>query len=347
MAAAAWSCVEKMLQLAQRTLAPRVDQRLDQNRGLDRHVERSGDTHAGQWLRFCVFAADRHQAGHFLLGDHDFFAAPFGQLHIGDFVVGGRCRATWLYSFVLLRIIISINQDILIHSMSVLKSLRLLSDPSRLRLAAAAGTGGTVRGGTAGDSVDGAKPDLDASGAVEAGGAGGGPQAGEEQPLPAERPAAGGSAACGGKEITEAAADAKALQLVLEKRRDKVRGYFDELAGKFGRKYVPGRSWKGLAETLLQLMPPMVIGDLGAGEGTFSQLLAQRAPKVIAVDNSAKMVEFGAKLARENGIANLEYRLGDLESPPIETRAWIWRFSARACIMRCIRRSGAGGVRGC
>src|SRR5277367_2997868 len=121
-----------------------------------------------------------------------------------------------------------------------------------------------------------------------------------------------------GAEIPEAKTDGLALQLVLEKRRDKVRGYFDELAGKFGRNYVPGRSWKGLAETLLQLMPPMVIADLGAGEGTFSQLLAQRAERVIAVDNSAKMVEFGAKLARENGIANLEYRLGDLESPPIE-----------------------------
>jgi ubiquinone/menaquinone biosynthesis C-methylase UbiE len=121
-----------------------------------------------------------------------------------------------------------------------------------------------------------------------------------------------------GAEIPEAAGDIKALQLVLEKRRDKVRGYFDELAGKFGRDYVPGRSWKGLAETLLQLMPPMVIGDLGAGEGTFSQLLAQRAERVIAVDSSAKMVEFGATLAKENGLANLEYRLGDLESPPIE-----------------------------
>jgi ArsR family transcriptional regulator len=121
-----------------------------------------------------------------------------------------------------------------------------------------------------------------------------------------------------GSEIPEAVNDTRALQLVLEKRRDKVRGYFDELAGKFGRDYVPGRSWKGLAETLLQLMPPMVIGDLGAGEGTFSQLLAQRAQRVIAVDNSAKMVEFGGRLAKENGLENLEYRLGDLESPPIE-----------------------------
>jgi ubiquinone/menaquinone biosynthesis C-methylase UbiE/DNA-binding transcriptional ArsR family regulator len=121
-----------------------------------------------------------------------------------------------------------------------------------------------------------------------------------------------------GAEIREAEDDRKALDLVLRKRQDKMRGYFDELAGKFGRNYVPGRSWKALAETLLQLLPPMVIADLGAGEGTFSQLLAQRAERVIAVDNSAKMVEFGAQLARENGIANLEYRQGDLESPPID-----------------------------
>jgi ArsR family transcriptional regulator len=118
-------------------------------------------------------------------------------------------------------------------------------------------------------------------------------------------------------EIPEAGDDTQALQLVLEKRRDKVRGYFDELAGKFGRNYVPGRSWKGLAETLLQLMPPMVIADLGAGEGTFSQLLAQRAKQVIAIDNSPKMVEFGAKLAKDNGVDNIDYRVGDLEAPPI------------------------------
>src|ERR1019366_1162952 len=124
--------------------------------------------------------------------------------------------------------------------------------------------------------------------------------------------------AAAAREIPEADADSKALRLALEKRRDRVRSYFDELAGKFGRNYVPGRSWKGLAETLLQLMPPLVIGDLGAGEGTFSQLLAQRARQVIAVDNSQNMVDVGSRLARENGLANLEYRLGDLEDPPID-----------------------------
>jgi ArsR family transcriptional regulator len=120
-------------------------------------------------------------------------------------------------------------------------------------------------------------------------------------------------------EVPEAEQDREALRLVLRKRQDTMRRYFDELAGKFGRQYVPGRSWKGIAEAMLKLLPPMVIADLGAGEGTISQLMAQRARKVIAIDNSEKMVEFGAELAKKHGIGNLEYRLGDLEDVPIRT----------------------------
>jgi ubiquinone/menaquinone biosynthesis C-methylase UbiE/DNA-binding MarR family transcriptional regulator len=118
-------------------------------------------------------------------------------------------------------------------------------------------------------------------------------------------------------EIPEAEQDSDALRLALRRRQDKMRSYFDELAGKFGRNYVPGRSWQGLAETLLTLMPPMVIADLGAGEGTFSQLLARRSKKVIAIDNSEKMVEYGRELALKHGVKNLEYRKGDLEEVPI------------------------------
>jgi len=119
-------------------------------------------------------------------------------------------------------------------------------------------------------------------------------------------------------QLEEAVKDRAAMEMALRKRADRMRAYFDELAGKFGRSYLPGRSWKALAETLLKLMPPMVIADLGAGEGTFSQLLAQRAKHVIAIDNSPKMVAYGADIAKANGVANLEYRLGDLEDPPIE-----------------------------
>jgi ubiquinone/menaquinone biosynthesis C-methylase UbiE/biotin operon repressor len=119
------------------------------------------------------------------------------------------------------------------------------------------------------------------------------------------------------RDIPETSRDRTALKLSLRKRQDKAREYFDELAGKFGRSYVPGRSWKALSHALIALIPRLTIVDLGAGEGTLSQLLAQRARKVIAVDNSPKMVEFGAKLAKKHDVKNLEYRLGDIEDPPI------------------------------
>ncbi len=118
-------------------------------------------------------------------------------------------------------------------------------------------------------------------------------------------------------EIAESEHDDAGLRLVLNRRKDHLRNYFDTLAGRFGRDYVPGRSWKALSEMLLRLLPPLVIADLGAGEGTLALLLAQTAERVIAVDSSEKMAEYGRGLAERNGIANLEYRIGDMEELPL------------------------------
>ncbi len=119
------------------------------------------------------------------------------------------------------------------------------------------------------------------------------------------------------EEIPEASTDQAAMRRVLRKRQDKIRAFFDSVAGRLGKDYVPGKSWKGLAEALLWLMPPLVIADLGAGEGAFAVLLAERAKKVIAVDTSAKMIEVGREQALRQGIDNVEYRLGDMEEVPI------------------------------
>src|SRR5438067_868802 len=130
--------------------------------------------------------------------------------------------------------------------------------------------------------------------------------------------------------MPETARDRTSLKLVLHKRQDKAREYFDALAGKFGRSYVPGRSWQGLAHSLITLLPPLTVADLGAGEGTLAQLLAKNARKVIAIDNSPKMIEFGESLAREHGFKNLEYRLGDLEDPPIDSSSVDLAFFSQA-----------------
>jgi ubiquinone/menaquinone biosynthesis C-methylase UbiE/DNA-binding HxlR family transcriptional regulator len=121
------------------------------------------------------------------------------------------------------------------------------------------------------------------------------------------------------QELPETSPDQAAMRRVVKKRQDKMRSFFDSVAGRLAKDYVPGKSWKSLAEALLCLMPPMVIVDLGAGEGAFSLLLAQRAKKVIAVDTSANMIEVAREQAHRHGIKNVEYRLGDMEEVPIRS----------------------------
>src|ERR1700736_4522887 len=118
-------------------------------------------------------------------------------------------------------------------------------------------------------------------------------------------------------DMPQAALDRSSLQHVIAKRKNRTREYFNRLAGKFGRSYCPGRSWQALAHLLLTMIPSIDVADLGAGEGTLSQILAKSARKVIALDISERMVEIGSQLAKDQGITNLEYRLGDLEDPPI------------------------------
>jgi len=120
-------------------------------------------------------------------------------------------------------------------------------------------------------------------------------------------------------EIPEAAADQAAMRRVLRKRQDKTRAFFDSVAGRMGRDYVPGKSWKSVAEAFLHLMPPVIVADLGAGDGSFALLLAQSAKRVLAVDTSDKMLEVGRDLAARHGVRNIEFRQGDMEELPIDS----------------------------
>ena len=63
------------------------DQRLDQHRGLHGHVQRAGDAGALERLHVGVLAAQRHQAGHLVLGQPDLLAAELGQGQVGHLVV--------------------------------------------------------------------------------------------------------------------------------------------------------------------------------------------------------------------------------------------------------------------
>jgi ubiquinone/menaquinone biosynthesis C-methylase UbiE/DNA-binding transcriptional ArsR family regulator len=122
----------------------------------------------------------------------------------------------------------------------------------------------------------------------------------------------------GAEELPEHDSDQINLKRILGRRNEQAQIVFNQIAGRFDRVYGPGRSWQAFGHLLLRILPPLTVADLGAGEGLLSELLARRCKKVIAVDNSEKIVAFGAAKAKKNGLKNLEFRLGNLQEPPIE-----------------------------
>ena len=123
------------------------------------------------------------------------------------------------------------------------------------------------------------------------------------------------------REQDEFESDQLNLKHVLAKREDPSTAIFQRIAGRFDRSYGPGRSWQAFGNLLLKILPSVEVADLGSGEGLLSELLAHSCHRVIAVDNSQKIVEFGRSKAEKNGIHNLEFRLGDIETPPIENES--------------------------
>ena len=115
--------------------------------------------------------------------------------------------------------------------------------------------------------------------------------------------------------------DRAGLTRVIDRRRRESERYFDEVAERLGKNYVPGRSWDAIGHFLLRLVPRITIADLGAGEGTISHLLAERAGKVYCIDSSKSMVRVGTELAKEKNISNLFYKEGNIEKVPLSPRS--------------------------
>ncbi len=122
-------------------------------------------------------------------------------------------------------------------------------------------------------------------------------------------------------ELPVIAEDRENLDRILQKRRRSQEQYFNLIAGRLGKNYCPGRSWEAIGHLALRLTPAIDIADLGAGEGLLSQLLARRARQVWCIDNSPRMIEVGTDLAKKNELANLVYKLGDIENVPLADRS--------------------------
>jgi len=116
------------------------------------------------------------------------------------------------------------------------------------------------------------------------------------------------------KEIAVANRDAAAVERVLELRRRKSREFFDGIAGRYGSLTEPGGGWQALAAAMAAGFAGKAVADLGCGEGYLTLLLARIAKRVVAFDQSEKMLKLVEEKAAEQGVLDrIDFRVGILE----------------------------------
>jgi ArsR family transcriptional regulator len=114
-----------------------------------------------------------------------------------------------------------------------------------------------------------------------------------------------------------AAQDQRRLQAALAERRTKSQEFFSSSAGQWDRVRddLFGDRFH-LAALAAFADHEWTVGDLGCGTGTVSAALAPFVARVVAVDESAAMVQAAKK--RLQGFGNVDLRRGELEALPID-----------------------------
>ena len=115
-------------------------------------------------------------------------------------------------------------------------------------------------------------------------------------------------------------ADEARLQEVLRLRKENFEAHRDS-AARDARQLVPGRSWAAWARALGELLPPLIVADLGCGEGYLTVEAACWAKRVIAIDRSEPALRRARSLARRRHVANIDWKRGELEALPLDDGA--------------------------
>jgi ArsR family transcriptional regulator len=87
------------------------------------------------------------------------------------------------------------------------------------------------------------------------------------------------------------------------------------------RQLVPGRSWAAWARALGHLMSPVVVADLGCGEGYLTIEASRWAAHVIGIDRSPEVLKRARALATRRKVTNVTWKRGTLEKLPIDDHA--------------------------
>jgi ubiquinone/menaquinone biosynthesis C-methylase UbiE/DNA-binding transcriptional ArsR family regulator len=131
-------------------------------------------------------------------------------------------------------------------------------------------------------------------------------------------------------ELPEAKRDRARLEECRRRRLDRSQSYFETVAGdweKIRKSYFDDRVTSLAIEKLLPRN--LVLADIGCGTGSLTFELARFAQKVIGVDLSQEMLRRARALAKAKNLDNVEFRLGDVLNLPVDSR----RVDAAFCVM--------------
>jgi ubiquinone/menaquinone biosynthesis C-methylase UbiE/DNA-binding transcriptional ArsR family regulator len=118
--------------------------------------------------------------------------------------------------------------------------------------------------------------------------------------------------------LPEHRSDLEGLARIFENRRRKSREFFDQHA----------RQWDALAAEILPLpvyrdvlfneIPQCQVAlEIGIGTGALLCALGRKIPRVIGVDHAQAMLEQAALRVRKEGLHNIDLRLGDMSHLPL------------------------------
>lgn len=109
--------------------------------------------------------------------------------------------------------------------------------------------------------------------------------------------------------------DAERIPDVLAARASDA-NWADSVAGDMERHYSPGRTWEALARSALPLLTPGRVLDIASGDGVLAELLAPHSQEYVCVDASSRVVVAASERLRRFG--HVQVREGDMHALPFE-----------------------------
>ncbi len=111
--------------------------------------------------------------------------------------------------------------------------------------------------------------------------------------------------------------DAERLPTILAQRA-RAEGWADSVAGDMERHYSPGRTWETLARATAGLIETGDVLDVASGDGATAELLAPHATSILCLDASERVVN--AARTRLKNFDNVEVKVGDMHALDIGAR---------------------------